>query len=525
MDRDDGLSTQDRTRGWLERLARRGGGREAVLVDPSPLGGEAVVALDHVALAARAAVLAEALEAFGARAGDLVAVSMRPSPDGVALVHALLDRRLVLLPLHLRWTEREQSEALRRAGARFLVVGGDDDGRGARLAEAVGCTRLVLEPAPEGTRLVRAGAPDDPPPPRAEHQRRRLAAQDAALVLFTSGTSGRSKGAVLGFDNLVASAEASARLLGSDPDDRWLLCMPLFHVAGLQILVRSGLLGTAVVLHDGFDAARVARALDRARITRVSFVATMLEKLLDERGGRPAPDALALVLLGGGPASSELLARARAAGYPIAPTYGLTEAASQVATRPPFADWTDPGDLAAGLQPLPGVSLRIVDGEGRVRSTGEEGEIQVRGPIVMKGYLGDPAATQAALVDGWLRTGDAGRLDADGRLRVLDRRADLIVSGGENVYPAEIESALADHPDVAEAGVVGMADARFGARPVAFVVARPGCRIEPGILERHCRERLAAYKVPDAFVELPSLPRTSTGKLLRRELAAHATSG
>ena len=515
------MSAAATTRGWVGHLAEEGGAREAIVLDP-PVGAPSAEAFGYTALAAHAARLGAAWTRHGLPAGDRVAVLAHPSPAGVAAVHGLVDRRLVLLPLHLRWTESEQADALRRAGARALVVDRLEEARGRRLADALGCRLFRLESTPDGPRLEPLREETAPRPEDDEATRRRLVDQDAALILFTSGTSGRSKGAILGFDNLIASARAGTKLLGSDPDDRWLLCMPLFHVAGIQVLIRSALLGTAVVLHDGFDAARVAAALDRARITRVSLVANMLEQVLAARDGQPAPAALALVLLGGGPASPDLLARARAAGLPIAPTYGLTEAASQVATRPPAAEWTDPADLAAGLEPLPGVSLRIVDGGGRVLAAGQEGEIQVRGPMVMKGYLGDPAATAAALADGWLRTGDLGRLDGDGRLRVLDRRADLIVSGGENVYPAEVESVLAAHPDVAEAGVVGVGSRRFGARPVAFVVLRPGRSLQAEALERHCAERLAAYKVPDAFHALAALPRTSTGKLLRRALARRA---
>ena len=228
---------------------------------------------------------------------------------------------------------------------------------------------------------------------------------------------------------------------------------------------------------------------------------------------------------GGGPASSALLTRARALGYPIAPTYGLTEAASQVATRPPGAGPADGVDSGGGLEPLPGVEIRIVDGRGRPLPPGREGGIEVAGPIVMKGYLGDPEATARTLVGRWLRTGDIGVLDRRGRLRVLDRRADLILSGGENVYPAEIESVLAGHPAVAECGVIGRPDPVFGARPIAFVVLLPGRSFDPAGFEAFCRERMAGYKVPDAFIEIADLPRTASGKLARRRLRDQLGAG
>jgi O-succinylbenzoic acid--CoA ligase len=190
-----------------------------------------------------------------------------------------------------------------------------------------------------------------------------------------------------------------------------------------------------------------------------------------------------------------------------------------VATRPPEAIVEPGAEPSSGLEPLPGVELRIVDAERRPLAPGEEGEIEVRGEIVMLGYLDDPEATARALRDGWLATGDIGVLDRRGRLHVLDRRSDLIVSGGENVYPAEVESILAAHPHVLEAGVAGLADERFGQRPVAFVVWRPDEAFDPSALAAWCAERLASFKRPVAFVRVDRLPRTASGKLLRRELA------
>ena len=294
--------------------------------------------------------------------------------------------------------------------------------------------------------------------------------------------------------------------------------MPLFHVGGLSILLRACLAGSAVVVQPGFDAQAVSAALDDLGITGVSLVATMLGRLLDARGERRAPPGLRRVLLGGGPASPALMARAHAAGYPLAPTYGLTEAASQVATRLP-ADVAPPFDER--LSPLPGTEVRVVDTEGRVLGSGEAGEICVRGATLMREYLGRPEATARALRRGWLQTGDLGILDDRGRLRVLDRRDDLIVSGGENIYPAEIEAVLNGHPAVREVAVVGQPDAEYGARPMAWwVPLAPGSPAPD--LEAYCRARLAGFKVPRRFVSIAELPRNASGKLLRRELRALA---
>ncbi|MDJ0868147.1 MAG: AMP-binding protein, partial [Myxococcota bacterium] len=319
---------------------------------------------------------------------------------------------------------------------------------------------------------------------------------------------GRPKGVRLTRDNFLWSAVGSAFHLGALPDDRWLACLPLFHVGGLSILLRSVLAGSAALVHERFDARAVSDALDRERVTLVSLTATTLHRLLDARGERPAPPALRCLLLGGGPCPPALLDRAAALGFPVAPTYGLTEAASQVATAPP-------GERA--LVPLLGTAVRVVDAAGRPLGPDRAGEIEVRGPTVTPGYVAPGAGSP--LRDGWLRTGDVGEVDARGRLRVHDRRSDLIVSGGENVYPAEVEAALLDHPDLSEAGVVGRPDAEFGSRPVAWLVARGGAqRPDAEALRRFCRERLAGYKVPVAFHWAEALPRNASGKLLRREL-------
>jgi O-succinylbenzoic acid--CoA ligase len=406
-------------RGWTARIAAHGGEREALRSDGR--------VLDQATLVAGVEALAARLAGVGIEAGDLVAVLAPPSVEGVMLVHAFLDRGVVLLPLNARLGEAELDYVMASSGAGWLFAA-HDEARAAGLAERADCGLVRFGPDLEQADGVAVAVERQPRIDGHEQdaaQRAALCAQDAALVLYTSGTSGRPKGAVLGFDSLMASAVASTELLGSQPDDRWLLCMPLFHVGGLSILTRAALAGTSVVLHERFDPQRVSEALDAERITQLTFVATMLARLLEVRGARRAPESLRFVLVGGGPAPQPLLERARALGFPLAPTYGLTETASQAATRPPDAPVASEDDLAAGLRALPGVEIRVVDRARRPLGVGEEGEIEVRGPIVMAGYLGDPEATARVLHEGWLATGDIGRLDASGGLRVLDRRTDL----------------------------------------------------------------------------------------------------
>jgi O-succinylbenzoic acid--CoA ligase len=281
-------------------------------------------------------------------------------------------------------------------------------------------------------------------------------------------------------------------------------------VGGLSILLRSALGGTAALIHSGFDPDAVNQALDDEAVTLVSLVPVMLERLLDVRGEKRAPSSLRGVLLGGAGCSRGLVERARALGFPVACTYGLTEAASQVATQP-----LDPTrcEGTEGLLALPGTSVRVVDAGGApVR--GEPGEILVRGPTLMNGYSNHPGT----LRQGWLHTGDVGVQEVDGSLRILDRRSDLIISGGENIYPAEIESVLLEHPAVSEAAVTGCADREYTSRPTAWLVAQPGHHTDAAQLRVFCESRLAGYKIPVAFTFLDELPRNASGKLVRERL-------
>lgn len=407
-----------------------------------------------------------------------------------------------VLPLNLRLTAPELAGQLRDAQVATLIADPEDP-RLAELARLVPGLTIAL--APELAALDRPGGP---------WPGESAADDDIVAVLFTSGTSGRSKGACLTSANFLASARGAAERLGPCVQDRWLACMPLFHVGGLSIVVRSLLFGGPIRLHARFDATQVSEALTAGGIAGVSLVPTMLSRLLAHREGLRCPADLRAVLLGGAAAPPALVERALALGYPVCPTYGLTEATSQVATTtPPAPSAREPGPML----PLHGTELRIAV-DGRDAAVGEEGEILVRGPTVMRGYLGDPAATARALQSGWLHTGDVGRLDADGGLRVLDRRDDLVVSGGENVYPAEVEGVLLEHPDVIEAGVTGEPDDDLGARVVAWVVLRDGVPPDAAILAEHCSSRLAGFKRPRQFRFVRSLPRNAAGKLLRRRL-------
>jgi o-succinylbenzoate---CoA ligase len=303
-------------------------------------------------------------------------------------------------------------------------------------------------------------------------------------VIHTSGTTGEPKAVELTYANHAASAAASADALGVDPDDRWLCPLPLHHVGGLGVLIRSVINRTTAVVHERFDVARVKHALEAGEVTLASLVPTMLARLRDA-GLREAP-SLRAIALGGGPIPAGLLEWASHTGIPVVPVYGMTETCSQIVAG-------SPGRALRGAQ------LEIASG----------GEILVRGPMVARGELGS---------DGWLHTGDLGRIDADGRLHVEGRLKELIVTGGENVAPLEVEQALLSHPAVVDAGVTGRPDPEWGEAVTAFVVLHRRASGEE--LRAWCRERLEPYKVPRVVEEVEALPRNAGGKLMRGRLGS-----
>jgi O-succinylbenzoic acid--CoA ligase len=464
--------------------------------------------LTYAELRARADVVARQLAALGVRGGDRVGVLL---PNGIPfaeVVHACMRLGAVLLPLNLRLTPGELAWQVRDAGARVVLC---DASTNAKTAELCAIAEELV--AARVDDAARSGIE----PPANTPLRERADPHEPLAIVYTSGTTGAPKGAVLSYSNFWWSAVGSALNLGVNADDRWLAPLPLFHVGGLSVLTRSAIYGTAAVLHDGFDAERVSAAIDDESITLVSLVPTMLHRLLDARGDRPVPSSLRCVLLGGGPAPRALLERCARLGIPISQTYGLTECCSQVATLAPSDALKKLGSAGRALYPN---ELRVAANDGTDPPPGEGGEILVRGPVVTSGYWNRPEATASAFVDGWFRTGDFGMLDDEGYLYVLDRRDDLIVTGGENVYPAEVEGVLLAHPCVAEAAVIGVADAEWGQRVVAVVRLVEGAdRAVVEELQSHCRALLAAYKVPrEVRISDEQLPRTASGKLRRGAL-------
>jgi O-succinylbenzoic acid--CoA ligase len=387
------------------------------------------------------------------RAGDRVGIALAPGEAFCIALHAILRLGAVAVPVDLRLSARERERVTQ--GTVEVIDGA-----------------VIGTPASEARLRARhdLGAP--------------------AIVVHTSGTTGTPKAVELTYGNWLWSALGSAVALGLAPAERWLCALPLSHVGGLSILLRSAIYGTTAVVHERFDTQRVLDALRQPDgPTIVSLVPTTLARLLD--AGLDHPPALRWALLGGAPLPPALIARAEAAGVRVAPTYGLTEACSQVATA--------------------GVPLFCT----RVELDPVDGEILVSGPTLSPDAKRDP--------DGRLRTGDLGAFDGDGLLRIVGRKADTIVTGGENVAPAEVEAVLEAHPDVLEAGVLARPDDEWGEAVVALVRLRDGATATSADLGDHARAHLARFKVPkDIMLTADPLPRTPSGKLVRRELATHS---
>jgi o-succinylbenzoate---CoA ligase len=435
---------------WLSQRAQTCPERTALLADGSEVS--------YAELEAEAIWVARRLAAHGVRRGSIAALTMHPRREQVVLLHALMKLGGCLLPLGPRLTAAERAAIV---DAEEPIVDLDDAGE---LTQTEADLPLL-----------------------GEHDM-----DEVCCRVLTSGSSGAPRPIPLSYGNFLWNAVGSGFNLGVQPEDRWLCCVPLSHIAGLGIVMRSVIYGTAAVIHDGFEVDRVGAALESDGITVVSVVATMLTRLLEAEADLSGPRA---ILVGGGPVPEEPLEEAIARGATVVQTYGLTETCSQVTTLAP-------GDarrkLGSAGRPLLTTHLRILDGE-----------ILVQGPTVAPG---------SADADGWLHTGDLGHIDEEGFLYVRDRIDDLIVSGGENIVPAEVEEVLLRHPEVAEAAVVGREDPEWQQAVTAVVVLENGSAVTPDDLRRHCAETLADFKVPKRVELAAALPRTPSGKLMRRAL-------
>jgi len=435
---------------WLAQRAQSCPERTALVTEAS--------SVTYAELEAEATWVARRLAAYGVRRDATAALTMHPRREEVVLLHALMKLGAVALPLSPRLTEAERAAVL------------DAERPAVDLNDAAELTQTEADL-----------------PLLGEHDM-----DDLQCRILTSGTSGEPRTVGLTYGNFLFSAVGSAFNLGVEPADRWLCCLPLSHVAGLSIILRSVIYGTTAVLLDGFDTDQVASTLVSGDISVLSLVPTQLIRLLEADADLSAPRA---ILIGGGPVPPDALHAALDRGATVVQTYGMTETCSQVTTLSP--EDAAPKVGSAG-RPLLTTHVRI-----------ESGEILVQGPTVAPGCYES---------DGWLHTGDLGHIDQEGFLYVTGRRSELIVTGGENVMPAEVEAVLLTHPAVADAAVLGRPDPQWQEAVCALVVLNGGVDATEEQLRAHCSASLAPYKVPKRVDFVTSLPRTASGKLLRGQL-------
>lgn len=501
----DGLFTLGR---WTSDRARIDGSRTAIL--------DRGVRTTYRQLDDRATALADRLRTAGYRRGAIVASLSGNSVDHIVLFFACAKAGLALAPISWRLTAGEIAEQLSLVGPALVVaepayasLARNSLDRLDRLDHRIPSCELgelgVEAAAPE--RIGGNPAPEGP-----------VRDDDPLLLVLTSGTTGRSKAVVLTHANCHWTNESLGRVLSFSESDVVLAVMPQYHVGGWNVQPLLTLrVGGTLVLERRFEAGRALWLIEEHGVTSMMGVPTNY-LLMAQHPEFLHTDlsSLRVAVVGGGPAPMPLLRMWHDRGVPLIQGYGLSEAAPNVTCLPLAEAGSHAGSVGFAY---PFVEVALLADDGRVEAGPGTGELLVRGPGVMAGYLNDPVATDAVLVDGWLRTGDLAERDADGRVTIVDRIKDLFISGGEMVAPVEVEAVLLTYPEVGEAVVAGVPDEQWGERAVAWVVPRPGARLDLIDLERHVEGRLAKFKVPREIVVVDRIPRSSSDKPLRRELA------
>ncbi len=456
--------------------------------------------LTNAGLLQRVRAAAGQLHELGVGTGDVVAVKLRNRVEFVVVLFASWRLGATVTPVNPSLTEAEVVRQLETSNAQLLVA---EDG-----ASRPGAAHTLAV-----SDLRREALESDPPA--------HVDLSTLALLIFTSGTTGEPKGVMLDHANLDAMAEMGRQALGIGPADRSLLILPLFHVNGIVVSVLTPLLaGASVVIAERFDPHTFFDTVERHRPTFFSAVPTiytLLAALPDDV--RPDMSSVRFGICGAAPASAELLRRFEARyGFPLIEGYGLSEATCASTMNPVT------GERRAGTVGIafPGQQIRIVDEGGTDVPTGVDGEVVIAGPNVMRGYLGRPDETARVIIGGWLHTGDVGHLDTDGYLTLVGRSKDMIIRGGENIYPKEIEDVLSSDPTVLEVAVIGVPDDKWGETVAAYVQPREGCTIDPEALQALCARKLAGYKRPTSITVMDAIPKNAVGKTDKAPLrAAH----
>ncbi len=477
----------------------------------------------------RVARLAAVLQQLGLQPGDRVGMLGMNSDHYVVFLHAVWWAGGVVNPVNMRWSAAEIAYALDDCDTRILLV---DPQLHATAAALRGRSSSLQQQLHWGEGAAPDGSVDGPAlaaraTPVADAQR---GGSDLAAVMYTGGTTGRPKGVMLSHANLVSNI-LSTNLAAQRPiHSVGINCAPMFHVGGMSLALQLIQRLCRQVILPGFDELPVLQAIADEGGSETFLVPTMLKRLVEHpRFGTFNTASLQLVLYGAAPIDDALLAQARlalpAAGF--CQLYGMTELSPVVTALPAWchAPGQPPGRLRSVGRAVPIAEVRIVDADDQPVPPGTVGEIVVRGPLVMQGYWGQPEQTAQALRGGWMHTGDGGRMDADGFFYVVDRLKDMVVSGGENVYSAEVENAIAQLPAVNMVAVIGVPDTRWGERVHAVVVLRPGQALTAEAVVAHCRTLIAGYKCPRTVEFRDALPLSAAGKVLKVDLRAPFWAG
>lgn len=475
----------------------------------------------------RIARFAGALHNLGVSKGDRVAVLMLNQDRYLELYLAIAWAGAVIVPLNIRWSAAENEDAIRDCRPRLLVVDAAFAAMGAEIAAKIGDLPLVY--ADDATNPLGSGAfvyedliASTPPADDA-----RADADDLAGIFYTGGTTGRSKGVMLSHRNLMSNARNMAVEGLASPNGTYLHAAPMFHLANAAAMYLNLLTGNSHAFVRAFSPESAAEAIESFKVTDTLIVPTMIQMLVDHPATASRDlSSLKSILYGASPISEAVLDRAmaRLPTTRFAQAYGMTEL-SPCATILPWADHTGEsrakGRHRAGGRPTYMVEVRVVDAEDKPVPPGTVGEICARGETVMMGYWERPEETRKAVVDGWMHTGDGGYMDEDGYVYVVDRIKDMIISGGENIYSAEVENCIAQHPAVAQCAVIGIPSEQWGETVHAVIMRKPGATVVPDEIIAFCKERIAGYKCPRSVkIQDEMLPMSGAGKILKRDLRA-----
>ncbi|RMD81109.1 MAG: long-chain-fatty-acid--CoA ligase [Candidatus Dadabacteria bacterium] len=500
----------------LSKRAMLSGGREAYVEAGASLR------LSYAELAARSNQIGRALERLGLRAGDRAVLLVRNRVEFVETYFAAARMGVIVVPVNWRLAPAEVAFIVEDSGAAVVFFD----------AEFAAAVEKVFEQLGGGGPVrhwVRVGEGDGGPAGGLSYGDLRASAgsgepavgasgSDPLYIMYTSGTTGRPKGAVHTHESALWACITIEQTLDLRHGDRYLLATPLFHVAALTPLTTNVHRGATSIVMPAFDPALSWQLIEKERVTNMLAVPAMLAAMLPFAKAKPVDwSSLRWIMTGAAPVPPRLVEAYAEIGIVVTQVYGLTETCGPACVVGPDDVGRNPASTG---RPFFHTSVRVVRDDGSDASVGEAGEVWVSGRHLMKEYWNRPEETREVLVGGWLRTGDIGYFDADGMLAICDRKKDMIISGGENVYPAEIEAVLLEHPDVADAAVIGVADERWGERPLAIVVRRRE-EVTPEDLIAWCRERLAAFKVPKAVEFAAEIPRNPSGKILKRVLREH----